>query len=167
MNTPRKAFDAARTFRATVPLPSGRFKLEEALDQLQRFRSDIEKIRQVVCKKDAKAAKAAMVSISPEERAHLIKRIPLHVAAILGHYILPGIAELTADGVPQRDVAAVMKHANAEASRILAAAEEARSRLKAGIKTEYDAMRAGGSYVVPLLDDAEGLVVRALRAFDG
>jgi hypothetical protein len=80
---------------------------------------------------------------------------------------VPGIAELTAAGVPPRDVAALMKHANAEASRILAAAEEARSRLKAGIKTEYDAMRAGGSHVVPLLDDAEGLVVRALRAFDG
>ena len=79
---------------------------------------------------------------------------------------MPGIAELAEDGVPQRDVAALMKHANAEASRILAAAEEARSRLKAGIKTEYDAMRAGGSHVVPLLDDAEGLVATALRACD-
>jgi alpha-D-ribose 1-methylphosphonate 5-triphosphate diphosphatase PhnM len=164
MTTPiRKAFDAARAFRATVPLPSGRFKLDEAIWQIQRMRSDIEKIRQVVCKRDAKAAKAALVSISPDERAHLIKRTPRHVADILGKYILPGIAELTADGVPQRDVAALMKHADAEASKILAAAEEARSRLKAGIKTEYDAMRGGGSHVTQLLDDAERLAASVMN----
>lgn len=60
-----------------------------------------------------------------------------------------------------------MKQANAEADRILAAAEAARTRLKAGIKTEYHAIRAGGSHVVPLLDDAEGLVRKALGACDG
>jgi|AntAceMinimDraft_1070359.scaffolds.fasta_scaffold06254_5 hypothetical protein len=160
----RKAFGDACAFRSSVPLPSGRFKLEEALWQIQRIRSDVEKIRQIVRKKDAKAAKAAMVSISPEERAHLIKRIPLHVANKLGRYILPGIAELAGDGVAKRDVAELMTHAKAESTRILAAAEEAHSRLKAGIKTEYDVMRAGGSHVVPLLDDAERLVMRALAA---
>lgn len=164
MTTPiRKTFDAARTFRTTVPLPSGRFKLEEAIWQIQRLRSDIEKIRQVVCKREAKAAKAAMISISPEERAHLIKRTPRHVADLLGKYILPGIAELTADGVPRRDVAALMRHANAEANKILAAAEEAQSRLKAGIKTEYNVMRGGGSHVTPLLDDAERLAASVMN----
>lgn len=69
------------------------------------MRSDVEKIRQIVCKDDAKAAKAALASIAPEERAHLIKRIPSDIADVLGKYILPGIAELTEDGVPQRDVA--------------------------------------------------------------
>jgi hypothetical protein len=165
MTTPiRKAFDAACAFRVAVPLPSGRFKLEEALWQIQRMRSDVEKIRQIVCKNDAKAAKAALASIAPEERAHLIKRIPLDIADVLGKYILPGIAELTEDGVPKRDMAALIKQANAEADKILAAAEEARSRLKAGIKTEYNAMRGGGSHVTPLLDDAETLVRKALRA---
>ena len=176
MTTPiRKTFDAARAFRATVPLPSGRFKLDEAIWQIQRMRSDIEKIRQIVRKDDAKAAKAALASIAPEQRAHLIKRIPLDIADVLGKYILdvlgkyilPGIAELTADGVPRRDVAALMKHADAEASKILAAAEEAQSRLKAGIKTEYNVMRGGGSHVTQLLDDAEGLACRALGFCDG
>ena len=168
MTTPiRKTFDAARAFRATVPLPSGRFKLDEAIWQIQRMRSDIEKIRQIVRKDDAKAAKAALASIAPEQRAHLIKRIPLDIADVLGKYILPDIAELTADGVPRRDVAALMKHADAEASKILAAAEEAQSRLKAGIKTEYNVMRGGGSHVTQLLDDAEGLACRALGFCDG
>ena len=164
MTTPiRKAFDAARAFRATVPLPSGRFKLDEAIWQIQRMRSDIEKIRQIVRKDDAKAAKAALASIAPEQRAHLIKRIPLDIADVLGKYILPGIAELTADGVPRRDVAALMKHADAEASKILAAAEEAQSRLKAGIKTEYNVMRGGGSHVTQLLDDAERLAASVMN----
>jgi hypothetical protein len=44
-----------------------------------------------------------------------------------------------------------------------AAAEEADSRLKAGIKTEYDAMLAGGSHVVPLLADAERLGKKGLQ----
>lgn len=162
-----KAFDAACAFRVAVPLPSGRYKLKEALWQIQRLRSDVEKIRQIVCKDDAKAAKAALVSIAPEERARLIKRIPSDIANVLGKYILPGIADLTEDGVPKHDVATLLKQANAEASRILAAAEEARSRLKAGIKTEYNAIRAGGSHVVPLLDDAEGLVRKALRVCGG
>jgi hypothetical protein len=156
-------FDAANNFRATVPLPSGRFKLEEAQWQVQRMRSDVERIGQIVCKDDPKAAKAALASIAPEERAWLIKRIPLHVADVLAKYILPGIAELAEDGVPQRDVAALMRQANAEANRILAAADKVHNLLKLGIKTEYDAMRAGGSHVVPLLDDAEELAWRSLR----
>ncbi len=36
--------------------------------------------------------------------------------------------------------------------------------LKAGIKAEYDAMRAGGSHLYKLLDEAEGLITMALAA---
>jgi hypothetical protein len=161
-----KAFDAARAFRANVPLPSGRFKLEEALWQIQRLRSDVEKIRQIVCKDDAKAAKAARASIAPEERPRRIKRIPRVIADLLGRYILPAIAELAEDGVPKHDVAALMKQAQADASSLLSAADETHSRLKAGIKTEYDAMRSGWSHVMPLLDDIERLVRKALGACD-
>jgi hypothetical protein len=150
-----------------VPLPSGHFNLEQALWELGRIRSNLDLAAQIVRKQDAKEAKPALVGCAPEGRRIYVKQVPAHVPTSLGSLILPSIVELTGDGVPEREVRLLAqqakRQADAEASRILAAAEAAHSRLEAGIKTEYDAMRAGGSHVVPLLDDAEGLVVRALK----
>lgn len=157
-----KTFDAACAFRAKVPLPKGRYKLEEARSELRRIRSDVDLVAKIVLKQDAKSAKAAMATCAPEERATFLKRVPRHVAGLLGRKILPGIAALEADGVPKHRLRPLQRKAKAHGRRILTAADQVHTKLKAGIKTEYDAMRAGGSHLYKLLDDAEGLIVEAL-----
>lgn len=163
----RQAFIQAQAFRATVPLPKGRFKLEQALWELQRFRSDVDNITKIILKHNAKAAKAAMVCCAPEERSVFLKRVPRHVANILGRLILPGVAELEVDGVSHQQVQRLMQEANRRADEIVHNADRIHSLLKRGIKTEYDAMRAGGSHLRLLIDGAEDLVQTALAACDG
>jgi len=159
-----KAFDAASAFRATVPLPKGRYKIEEALCELRRMRSDVDRIMRIVSNDEAEAAKAAMATCAPEERATFLKRVPRHIADLLGRKILPGIAALGGDKVPKHRLRPVQRTAKARGKRILTLADKVSIKLKAGIKAEYDAMRTGGSHLYKLLDDAEGLITMALAA---
>ena len=75
----RDAFDAAQAFREKVPLPAGRYKLEQALWELGRKRADVELVIRIVRKQDPKAAKAALAGCAPEERGTYLKRIPREV----------------------------------------------------------------------------------------
>jgi hypothetical protein len=159
-----KAFDAARAFRTTVPLPAGRYKLEQALWELGRIRSNLDLVAKIVRKQDAKAAKAALVGCAPEGRGIYVKQVPTHVANILGRLILPSIAELTGDGVPKRDVRLLVRQAKKQADTILDDADRVYDRLRAGVSVEYDAMKSLGSFTLPLVDEAERLVSVALDA---
>lgn len=158
----RKAFNEAQAFRATVPLPKGRYKLEQAQWELRRFRSDIDSIIKIVRNGNAKTAKAALVCCAPAERAVFLKRIPRHIANILGRLILPAIAKLEADGVSRQQARTLLQDAKQRADDIIDNADHVHRLLKAGIKTEYDAMRAGDSHLRQLVDSAEDLVQTAL-----
>jgi hypothetical protein len=160
----RRAFDAACAFRAKVPLPKGRFKLEQALWELGRIRSNIDNVAKIVRKRDAREAKAALVGIAPEERGLYVKQVPAHVANILGRLIFPGIAELEADGVAPQRVTMLVAQSKSHAAAILDEADYVHDRLRAGVRVEYHAMKTGGSFLLPLIDDAEALVSVALDA---
>ena len=90
--------------------------------------------------------------------------VEIAVADLLGRKILPGIAALTADGIPKHRLRPLQRTAKARGKRILTLADRVSIMLKAGIKAEYDAMRAGGSHLYKLLDEAEGLITMALAA---
>jgi len=160
----RKAFDAACAFRATVPLAKGRYKLEQASLELAGIRSNIDNVSKIVRKRDAKAAKTALVGIAPEERGLYVKQVPAHVANILGSLILPGVAALGGDGLHAQRVAVLVAQSKRQAGAILDDADYVHDRLRAGVQVEYHAMKTGGSLLLPLINDAEALVSVALDA---
>ena len=163
-NPTRDAFDAAQDFRKAIPLPAGRYELEEALWELRRLRATVEGVARILRKDDPVAAKAALPICAPAERGTQLKRFPRHVADVLGRKVLPGIAELHADGVPKTEVRQLTKAAKARATMILQECDAAHRLLRKGIRHEYDALKAGRSYLLPLLDAAETVAVEALRS---
>jgi hypothetical protein len=80
-----------------------------------------------------------------------IKDIPTQVAQMLGLHILPAIAALTGDGIPQSDVTGEVARANPDATKLLNDCEHQRKRLQRGIKGEYKMMKTGYSDVYALL----------------
>lgn len=149
-----------------MPLPKGRYKLEQALWELGRIRSNIDNVAKIVRKRDARNAKTALVGIAPEERGLYVKQVPAHVADILGRLILPGIAELEADGVAPQRVAALVAQSKNHAATILDEADYIHDRLRAGVRVEYRAMKTGGSLLLPLIDDAGAIISVALGGYE-
>lgn len=160
----RDAFDAAQAFREQVPLPAGRYKLEQALWELGRMRTNVELSSRIVRKQDAKDAKAALAGCAPEERGTYLKRIPRDVANILGRLILPGTAELHADGLTKAETQRRFRSAQTRTMALLTECEGVHHRLRQGIRHEYDAMKAGRSYLLPLIDAAESIAHDGLRS---
>ena len=160
----RDAFDAAQAFREQVPLPAGRYKLEQALWELGRKRADVELVIRIVRKQDAKAAKAALAGCAPEERGTYLKRIPRDVANILGRLILPGTAELEADGLTKAETQRRFRSAHTRTMALLTECEGVHRLLRQGIRHEYDAIKAGRSHLLPLLNAAESIAQDGLRS---
>lgn len=160
----RDAFDAAQALRETIPLPAGRYKLEQALWELRRIRSNLDLVAKIVSKQDAKAAKVALVGCTPEGRGIYVKQVPAHVANILGRLILPGIAELEADGLTKVETQRRFRSAQARTKALLTECEDVHRPLSQGIRHEYDAMKAGRSLLLPLLDAAESIAQDGLRS---
>lgn len=147
-----------------MPLPKGRYKLEQASWELGRIRSNIDNVAKVVRNQNAKEAKAALVGMAPEERGLYVKQVPAHVANILGRLILPGVAALGGDGLHAQRPAVLVAQSKRQAGAILDNADYVHDRLRAGVQVEYHAMKTGGSFLLPLIDDAEALVSVALEA---
>jgi hypothetical protein len=91
------------------------------------------------------------------ERGSYLKSIPVRLAELVGHKVLPGIAALEGDGIPRAEVIRLKHRAEIDAHQLPADCEAARLRLKGGILQEYAAMRRGKSYLSKLISDASAL----------
>jgi hypothetical protein len=92
-----------------------------------------------------------------DECEDYIQELPDRLANLVGYNILPAIAALAGDGVPKAEVQRLLRHAETDAKRLLAECEAVKSRLKAGIDREHDAMRRGESALLRLLDGIKAL----------
>lgn len=155
------AFNAGRTLRAESPLREGRYKLNEAMRDIECWLTLIGTITEHLRSGIGFGAYECIGPCMAYERATYLKSIPTRLAHLIGHKILPGLAALEGDGVHKAEVQRLLSRAETYAQRLLADCEAARLRLKGGIKHEYIAMRRGESGLLPVLDHARSLA--ALR----
>lgn len=90
--------------------------------------------------------------------------VEIAVADLLGRHILPGIAALTADWMPKRDMQLLVEQAKRQAASILGNADRAYYRLKSSVEVECLAIKLGGLFTLPLALGAEvniNVVVKA------
>jgi hypothetical protein len=89
-----------------------------------------------------------------------LKRVPLHVAHLLGYNLLPGLIALKKEGgqFVDRDYPPIER----DCLQLLDRLEQVRIAIKNDISIEYDQMKRGGSLLDPLIDEAIHLVHRAL-----
>ena len=160
------AFDAARAFRRTTPLASGRYKLVEACKEIDQVRKTVDRIAETIREPNRFRTGQGLGKCTMDDRAKFLKQIPVFVAALLGRKIVPGIAALAGDGVPAAEAAREARKAVIQAEALLARCEALHARLKAGIQPEYEALKRGDSELVELLDDAEDAALAGLRKLE-
>lgn len=150
-------FKTAREKRKAHPLPSGRFKLDEAENRINQLHKLVTSIADRVRRGDKFGETENLGPCMASERGAYLKGIPTQLAELLGYTILPAIAALEGDGVPKAEVQRLLSRAETDARRLLADCEAVRARLKGGIDREYRTMRRGESELLGLLDRALGL----------
>lgn len=159
----RDAFDAAEAFRRSMPLPSGRYKIDEALDEIHVIRETVHRIADSVCRPRDYRPGQGLGKCVTDDRALWLKGLPMILADLIGRKILPGIKALSGDGVPPDVVAHETREARKRAEILLTRCEAFHARLKAGIKPEYDALKRGESEIFDLLDEVEDMALMGLR----
>jgi len=160
------AFDNGQAFRQRVPLRAGAYKISEAVSNLGRMSQCVGAIGAKIKRGEKFDDYEELHGCLGHERGRHLKRMPRSIADILGKMIVPGIAELSVDGVPPSEVARAHQRALSDVQDLLWDCEKAHQRLQQGIGHEYDAMRHGGSHLLGLLHRAEDIGQRALALVD-
>ena len=160
------AFHAGQNFRQRVPLLAGAYKIREAVNQLARMGQCVGAIGDKIRRGEKFGEYEELYGCLGHERDDYLTSMPKIIAEILGSKILPGIAELAADGVPQFEVERAYRQAERDVQALLWDCEKAHQRLDQSIDQEYDAMRQGGSYLQDVLRQAEAIGQRALDLVD-
>ena len=93
-----------------------------------------------------------------DDKAIYLKRIPTTLAKMFGYDVLPAIAALTGDGVPQHNVRQALGQIQRRVEYLLDECDVQHASLKKDIKAEYENMKAGYSELYGLLTDALDLV---------
>jgi hypothetical protein len=116
----RDAFNESAKIRTAHPLPSGAYKLRDALHWLSHMKRSMDEIGNYL-NKPGNYAIGQMLGhcCTTDDKAFWIKGIPTQVAQMLGRHILPAIAALTGDGIPQSDVTGEVARANPDATKLL------------------------------------------------
>lgn len=150
-------FNVARAKRKSHPLPSGRYKLQEAEDSINQLHKLVTTIADRVRSGGKFGETENLGPCMSTERGIYMKSISAQLAELLGYTILPAIAALDGDGVPKAEVQRLLSRAETDTQRLIDECEALRLSLKGGIKQEYDAMRRGESKVLDLLDRVKAL----------
>ncbi len=150
-------FQDGKAKRISRPLKSGRYKIEQCLNDLKRFREEVSAIRNLVSGKAGAAWLSACVS---SDKHTWLKKLPLHVAFCMGHDLLPALKALKHEGALSVD--GEYPGFEWECLTLVDRLEQVRSTLKKGIRVEYLHMRQGGSLLEPLVNEAIELTERAL-----
>lgn len=166
--TCQDTFAAAQQRRRSYPLDAGAYKLREARHALLRMMETVDAIGDFL-RKPKSVTQGATIGLccTTDDKGYWLKTLPEQVAEKLGYDILPAVAVLGAEeGIAETDVAIARASAQTRAKQLLKDCETQRVRLKAGIKTEYAAIKSGCSDLYALLVDADRIAQRALDLVD-
>jgi hypothetical protein len=152
-----KAYSAARAFREEVPLHSGLYKLVEAVRELEHIWHTVNIIASHLQGTLKRRPEQSVGCCTIYEKASFLKRVPQYIADILGRKIVPSIAALHGDGLPEAEVLRCAGCAEQEARQILADCQRVQDQMRAGIREEYEYLRNGRSDLWGLLAQAESL----------
>ena len=152
-----ESFNDGKAERLTYPLRQGRYKLEEQERNLLGIKETIRMVRDFV---RGRSSCTLLGSCVADDKHLWLKRVPLHVAHLLGYNLLPGLIALKKEGAQfvDRDYPPIER----DCMQLLARLEQVRIAIKSDISIEYDQMKLGGSLLDPLIDEAMHLVHRAL-----
>ena len=145
------AFDTKQKERKQYPLRSGKYKLDEAgqtLDKILRGFDNIVDYRNG--KNRQPYGQVDLGGFLACEMHTRLRNIPRMLAELLGHDIQPSMALLAGDGVPTSIVTQQVQKLNAFTSQFLSDCDAAYLLLKGPISAEYARLKDGSSDLVCL-----------------
>ncbi len=103
-----------------------------------------------------------LVGCTEEDKAYRLKRVPEIIARELGYNLIPAVAALHLEGVPEADIIAFLHSTKPEVDRILAECDAIQMATSRSIKCEYAALKAGYSPLASLCADALDVAEQAV-----
>ena len=155
------AFNEGWAERLEYPLPYGRYKLVESMGRLAQCRNELGRIRDYV---SGKGDRWALMHCTSYDKYAWLRAVPSSISHRLGKDLLPGLLALEADGAPRCVIQGIYPRIEKSCRILIHTSEEVRLVVNKSIKAEYSEMRAGGSVLEPLVDDAISLFDEALAA---
>lgn len=161
----RDAFDRGQSDRQPHRLKTGAYKIGNVRDDLTRSLRTMDAIRAFKCRRRHSRRPAPLGCCTSEEMPLWIKRQPEALAHQLGYDLLPAIAALGGDGVPDADVADALCELRPEIDALVQRCEWEHARLQSAVRYEYTALRAGRSALCKLMEDARSLAEAAYQHY--
>lgn len=159
--TCQDAFDAAAIDRKNYPLNHGEYKLREVRNTISGWKKEL--IQITAFKKD-KTKRHGLTHCTADDAGYWLKGLLEMIAHELGYNVLPSIAALIADGVPNNTVGSLLHQATQRSLRLVGQCESASKLLSQGVSEEYKRMKAGQSSIEPILDQILALIDTVLAA---
>ncbi len=145
----REAFDRMQKARQNYPLHTGRYKLREARDYLDKMLCGFDNIVDYQ-QRDPKPiyGDEDLGGFLAWETRDRLRSIPTMLAEMAGYTVRPGLLALTGDGVPQALVDTQARIFRPFMEQFIAECDEMHDQLKAPLQIEYDKLAAGESELV-------------------
>ena len=161
-STCNEAFNKGAEHRAEFPLPHGAYKLIETRDRLKSCKAEIDRIRNYV---SGRADKWSLEHCTYYDKHIWLRQVPEWVSFDLGRDLLPGLSacEGDIDGADLITIQNIYPTLKSKSHELIGSFETTHQQINKSIEAEYSAMRAGGSLLEPLVDDAIGLFDKALN----
>ncbi len=141
-----------------TPANRGAYKLRETQQNLNRMIATLDAVGDYLRRRPQHRGPMGLGGCTTDDKAIYLKRIPTTLAKMFGYDVLPAIATLTGDGVPQHNVRQALGQIQRRVEYLLDECDVQHASLKKGIKAEYENMKAGYSELYGLLTDALDLV---------
>ena len=117
-----------------------------------------------VCGETRLAQGRSFGSCTTDDAASWLKHLPAVIAHKVGYTIIPAIAALAGDGIPQKQVDEYARRARIAADALVTQCDAVRTQIGRSIKPEYDAMKGDGSILLPLIVHALAIIDDVLDA---
>lgn len=156
-------FVSAGESRASYPLKSGAYKLDEARRILEQHLETVKAIELIVMTRSRPHPNELLGSCVAGERGKWLKSVPKSIASCLGYLVLPSVQALTGDRVPLERTRRFLDHARIETARIVARCDEVTALVAPSTGHGYDILRRGSSLITRLLIETIALVQAAIE----
>jgi hypothetical protein len=141
--------------RIAYPLSHGLYKLIESKERIQRSGDEVMRISGVVNKT---MGRYELTQCTYQDKALLLRGVPLDIARRIGYEIVPGLRALVSDGVPSVQSESAARHIEAAIDNYLAQWEALRKTYYKNIPHEYMLMRSGRSNAMEVVNSALQLI---------
>lgn len=138
------------------------YKIRESRDNIEHELRVVLGLEAYLWSKPSRRNPYVLVGCTPEDKAQRLKKIPRVIATELGENLIPAIEALHVEGIPQKDVDALVASLRSSVIKLLDDCDNVLAVTARSIRDEYGAIKNGTSGSEEICRDALRIADRAL-----